>query len=285
MKLNEIKGISGCNLEISNLSVRKISSGIDYNERLESQLKKQLLFYEFSIQNVKVPKIINNGRQDELFFFEMEYIKGLNPIEYFLVGDINQIDNFKKNIEYFLLFIEKNIVKGDMSLFKQRVLDKLNTLKNKSEYDEFIDFLIKKVNYLKLDSYPKSLCHGDLTLSNIICSSNDIYLIDFLDSFIDTIYVDLAKIKQDLYYRWTLTNFFNLNTQQNIRINQITNKIWSDIESKFEIYLKTDEFKIIEALNFLRIIPYQKEENMKQYVSKTIKSLLIYEEFNYTNGR
>lgn len=285
MKINDIKGISGCNLEISNLSVKKISSGIDYNERLGSQLKKQLLFYEFSIQNVKVPKIIDKGKQDGLFFFEMEYIKGLNPIEYFLLGDINQIDNFKKNIEYFLLFIEKNIIKGDMSLFKQRVLDKLNTLKNKSEYDEFINFLIKKVNYLKSDSYPKSLCHGDLTLSNIICSSNDIYLIDFLDSFIDTIYVDLAKIKQDLYYRWTLTNFFNLNTQQNIRINQITNKIWSDIESKFEIYLKTDEFKIIEALNFLRIIPYQKEESMKQYVSKTIKSLLIYEEFNYTNGR
>ena len=42
---------------------------------------------------------------------------------------------------------------------------------------------------------PMGKCHGDLTFSNILFNGNNYYLIDFLDSFIESPLLDLVKIE------------------------------------------------------------------------------------------
>jgi hypothetical protein len=82
----------------------------------------------------------------------------------------------------------------------------------------------------ELTDIPVGACHGDLTLSNILVAPHDdvgpnlcrgerspvdhaledanegpsLILIDFLDSFVESPLADLAKLKQDLCYCWTL---------------------------------------------------------------------------------
>ena len=279
----EIKGVSGCKLEISNLKICKTSSNLEYNERLKLQFQKQSLFSKISISNIRVPNILGSGEKENLFYFDMEYILGKNPISYLLECDINDINIFYNNIEKFINFLEKNIINDDISIFKEKNIDKLNSL-SLEEYSNFINFIIKFIENIENKTYPKTICHGDLTLSNIICNENEIYLIDFLDSYIDSIYIDLAKLKQDLYHKWTLHIFFNLDKNENVRINQILDNIWLKIENKFLKYLETDEFMIMEIINLLRILPYTNYD-MKIFIDKKIKKSKLYEEFNNTNGR
>ena len=47
----------------------------------------------------------------------------------------------------------------------------------------------------------------------------------------------------------------------------------------------SNEFKILEALNFLRIYPYAREEKDLLIIENILKKLPIYEEFNNPNGR
>ena len=44
---------------------------------------------------------------------------------------------------------------------------------------------------------PVGTCHGDLTFSNILFNGNNYYLIDFLDSFIESPLLDIVKLRQD----------------------------------------------------------------------------------------
>ena len=50
-------------------------------------------------------------------------------------------------------------------------------------------------------------------------------------------------------------------------------------------WVESDEFRIIEALNFLRIEPYIRDEKMRLKLDEIIKKLPIYEEFNSADGR
>ena len=64
MLVKKLKGHSGCKVELhidkelERKFVRKISPSIEYNNRLKSQMKKQLLFRDAVL---KTPKIYNFG--------------------------------------------------------------------------------------------------------------------------------------------------------------------------------------------------------------------------------
>ena len=76
-----------------------------------------------------------------------------------------------------------------MSLKKN--INKPGTIEN---YEMVFDYLNNNIPNLNIY---KNVCHGDLTLSNLIFKNNEIYCIDFLDSFIDSPIIDLVKLKQD----------------------------------------------------------------------------------------
>jgi hypothetical protein len=118
----------------------------------------------------------------------------------------------------------------------------------------------------------------------MIYMKGDLYLIDFLDSFIDSPLIDLAKLKQDLFYDWTLDCHIDYTQNQRLRIKQICRRIWRAVENEMSQSILTEEFRIVEALNFLRIEPYTKNEKIRLKLDETIKKLPIYEEFNSTNG-
>ncbi len=50
---------------------------------------------------------------------------------------------------------------------------------------------------------PVGICHGDLTFSNMLFNGNNYYLIDFLDSFVESPLLDIVKLRQDSAYLWS----------------------------------------------------------------------------------
>jgi thiamine kinase-like enzyme len=275
---NEL-GLSGCKLKIlSNNTIRKYSSNQNYNSRLSIQIDKQHFFSKHIFSNIDTPKIIQKY-ENKLVYFDMEYIVGCDYYEYFSLISPQNIKKIFLFLDEYFKFLIENSHQYKKEVAKDKIKNKILSLKT-NQYSDLAKFSIKYLNNIEID-IRKSFCHGDLTVSNILFHPKKIYLIDFLDSYIDTFIVDLVKLKQDLYYHWIL----DINQIVDLRIIQCFNYIWNYIETKYNKYLNTDIFYIVELLNFLRIEPYLTNDNHRVILNNIIERTYLYDEFARSYGR
>jgi hypothetical protein len=256
-----LKGYSGCEIILirdgnSANFVRKISKDIAYNERLIIQHLKQK---NFKNHTIKSPLIINNGYINKRFFFDMEYIIASN------LCDILDKKS-KKDIECYINIISKNILDS-----KQKSISTCDELKIYNKINDLTKFCnLDTIKYLKSidwSSVPKSICHGDLTLENILIQDDDLYYIDFLDSFIDSWMIDVAKILQDTRHLWS----FRLNLRDTTLIDNLKFLEYTLVKN---LSLSKNELSIINrltCLNLCRIKPYIKDKDTDHYITNEIK--------------
>ena len=177
------KGHSGCVLKLINeTTVRKTSKNLEYNTRLASQIEKQK---NFSHPTLRVPEVFDTGHEDGLFFCDMEYIRGVSFRDYCSVNAYSDIEQlFDK------LLVDEN----------QQTEDKTKDIYKKCySLSEFPMDLLSKVSW----DMPVGSCHGDLTFENIMVKDGELYLIDFLDSFVDSSLIDKSKLMQDTFCAWS----------------------------------------------------------------------------------
>ena len=262
------RGFSGCSIEISDQgNLLKTSPSKFYNNRLEKQLKKQEYFGQLTLQNIIVPKIYNYKLDQDLLRIEMEYVEAESEINFFYHASISQINNVFDTINNYLTLISKNSYDYD---FTENVYLKLNALKINSKYDKTIDFLLRSLEKEKI-ILPYSICHGDLTLSNMLFKDKKIYFIDFLDSYIDSYICDIIKLKQDLYYYWNL----KIHSSKNLRHMIVYKRFWDFIYTKNVEYLQGPQFKILDIINYLRIEPYIKSLEHRDFIEGIINQIFL----------
>ncbi len=98
-----------------------------------------------------------------------------------------------------------------------------------------------------------------------------IYLIDFLDSFIETPLFDIIKIRQDTKYQWSL----NL---VNFEYNYITISGYLDlfdniIHNYYKNYNFYNHYYFFQIINLLRVLQYTKDIKIMNYLIKNINQL------------
>ena len=269
-KLNT--GLSGCSLELINDRVlRKYSPTTDYNSRLLSQADKQVGFGNRIYKNIDAPKVYDIQKN----YFDMEYVAGKSFEDFFSIASVNDVEFVVSTLfNYFdaLISTARNI---DAT---KQILDKLDSLKEKSSYLKYIEFLRKYVEDRRI-IVPHTFCHGDLTFANIIFHKNRLFFIDFLDCYVDTFLSDLVKIKQDLYYLWGL-QIYNGHTH---RLEQVYQFAWRELESRYSSFMY-ESFDILDVMNSLRIEPYLTSQHQRVILDRIIKSTKIYANFISSNG-
>ena len=257
-KLNT--GLSGCSLELINDRVlRKYSPTTDYNSRLLSQADKQVVFGNRIYKNIDAPKVYDIQKN----YFDMEYIAGKSFEEFFSIASINDIEFVISTLfDYFdtLISTARNI---DAT---KQILDKIDSLKEKSSYPKYIEFLRKYVEDKRI-IVPHTFCHGDLTFANIIFHQNRLFFIDFLDCYVDTFLSDLVKLKQDLHHLWAVRN----QDVYSNRIHQIYQYIWDKLEVRYESFMNKN-FHILDVMNTLRIEPYLTSDDQRVILEGIVKS-------------
>ena len=261
-KLNT--GLSGCSLELINDRVlRKYSPTTDYNARLLSQADKQVVFGNRIYKNIDAPKVYDIQKN----YFDMEYVAGKSFEDFFSIASVNDVEFVVSTLfDYFdtLISTARNI---DAT---KQILDKLDSLKEKSSYPKYIEFLRKYVEDNRM-IVPHTFCHGDLTFANIIFHKNRLFFIDFLDCYVDTFLSDLVKLKQDLHHLWAVKN----QDVYTVRIHQIYEYIWDKLEVRYTDYL-TDGFHILDVMNALRIEPYLTSDSQRVILEGIVKSTELY---------
>ena len=182
-----LNGHSGCTVVLlDDKTVRKTSHSPQYDDRLCCQMEKQI---RFSNPNIKSPKVLSHGiSSNGRFFYDMEYIQGRNLCDVFRTESSFYCKNI---IERLLCIHDGNDHTIDISLMLE---SKIMTLGGEKDLS-----IIQSCDW----KVPAGYCHGDLTFENIIISDNGIYLIDFLDSFVDCPIIDEAKLLQDAFCYWS----------------------------------------------------------------------------------
>jgi hypothetical protein len=270
-------GLSGCKLEIIDSGIlRKYSSSLDYNTRLLKQVDKQILFSKLILKNIDTPKVLAT-QYDQIYSFDMEYIPGLSSYEYFSLVNVYGIEFVIQTLfDYFDYFSDNA---RDL-IINNKIIEKINFLQIKTKYPDYLEYLKTYVNNNQI-IVPKTFCHGDLTFNNIIFHKNRLFFIDFLDSYVDSFFCDLVKLKQDLYHLWSL----KVQKEKTLRLIQTYRYIWKHLSKRYEKYINTKGFEILDVLNTLRIEPYLTNNNQRSILDTIVKSTKLYEKFDYSNGR
>ena len=140
--MNFSSGLSGCRIYLlDNKIVRKYSSDTTYNSRLLLQIDKQNFFSNLVFKNIDTPKILNT-KQDELYYFDMEYIPGKSFYDYFSVANNSDVKFVLETLfEYFDALIDNHKTANVQS----NILNKIISLKNNTNYNSYLSYL---ENYL-----------------------------------------------------------------------------------------------------------------------------------------
>lgn len=281
----EVKGHSGCSIEIvrhgKNLIIEKGTKDPKYVERLYQQALKQQKAQENKLQFIRIPEILNIIKNDNEMTMQMEYIYSKNFIDNFENAGFEQIDYFIKAID---LFIQNEIERSPLQIVPASIVhDKFADVKKKTFENSFIKDRddVKKIiersepffSNISEIILPVGICHGDLTLSNILFNGNNYFLIDFLDSFIESPLLDMVKIRQDTAHHWSPLMYDG--EYDKTRFNIISRKIDKELDrlfSRYEWYVLY--YDVFQLMNLLRVLQYGHEQKVVDYLVAEISSIL-----------
>ncbi len=286
-QLIQIEGRSGCPIKVysndGKLLVRKTSGTVDYNNRLVKQQEKQEAFRVSNKLNYfTAPAITANGEHDNLSWFEMPYIQAEKYSSFLAKQPKSKLTQIiQALVDYFTnqIATATNYNEDELNELLERKTQELIPKINKASWltEEIRTNL---VNQLKGErpkvSLPKSTCHGDFTLSNMLfANQNKIYLIDFLDSFVDSPVIDFVKLRQDTKFLWSL----NLEKQEHGETDTRLRQTLAYIDSEVSAFLNrsfpdvTSWEDYFTLMNFARIVPYAQSSDY-QYLNTVFKELL-----------
>lgn len=270
---NNLGGHSGCTIlliedENAKAFVRKFSSDLNYNKRLQYQCNKQK---EFVSDSIKAPRVLDEGyTEDGLFYFDMEYIQGITLAEYMKSMEVSKVNGLVDNIVSNIVSRSTIMSSEANRIFDDKILE-LRKTTAKFENSLVCEALDELATY-DWRRFGKTFCHGDLTLENIIVHNNELYLIDFLDSFYNSWILDIGKLMQDVQTLWSYRNDKKISTNTLIRLIVFRDILIEKIcNSNSEMYLNIYHALL---LHLVRIYPYTKDIKTISFLNKKVSSVL-----------
>lgn len=272
---SELNGFSGACLEIlsgrTSLRVRKHASSPAGSARLRRQMEKQMAFAGLGT-SLRTPEILECGETDGCFYFDMEYVPGLDGHRFLEKCNPADLRRFTTQITFFLeeAVALPTISQGSCANLFIASVEKLLEVhaKNVGLDHVLVGRLLlglDQVKTLALDT--PGFCHGDFTLENIIVDEHGcLWLVDFLDSTFEHPVQDYVKLSQDLLGGWfemknrIISPAIQCYLHENISAKiSALNPAYSSMES------------ILLALNFCRILPYARSPREREFVLKRIQ--------------
>lgn len=278
MNCYNLGGHSGCQINLieeddGSVFVRKISKDKAYNSRLKAQCKKQAVF---TSKFIKAPEVYRQGyTEDELFYFDMEYIQGMTLSEYIKTMEIGKIKGLVESLVFSLVPEEQEKVtekekKQAKFIFSNKITELRQVLGERNE--PVIDKALHLLENHDWSVMKPSLCHGDMTLENIIIKNDRLYYIDFLDSFYDSWFLDIGTLLQDVQVMWSyrFQNEVSMNTV--LRLIVFRDLLLDEVNKIEPSYVLEIYYALLQKL--VRIFPYTTDKDTYQFLIKKTRLVL-----------
>jgi len=281
----EVRGHSGCDIQISrgdendDLRVIKSTANPDYAERLCRQARKQMAFHGFDADRIRVPGILGITQDANSASIQMEYVYSSNFIDFLEKTGIDRIDAFIVTLTGFIddCVEQCEIHDVDTCVFYDKVDDVLNKIRQNEKLRDDLDIAAilrnaeESLRMSRKITIPVGICHGDLTLSNMLFNGDMVSLIDFLDSFIESPIVDIAKVRQDTRFGWSLLMYDG--AYDALRMKMVLEYIDDKVSAHYRSFTWYDEnYRAFEILNLLRVLQYAKEYRTINFLKGALRS-------------
>jgi len=267
-----LNGQSNFNLELihgkDGYKIIKSADSLKYATRLKLQKEKQEKFKGYiegsELRYIfEVPSIIDYKQTDSSYSFTMPFYNGYNLIDVFESGDIIILERVLENIKDFLIWEFKNsVIESGVDLVVRKI-ESLEQNFNNPLLKRICSDLIVICKDKLIGGFYVGVCHGDLTFSNMIFTQK-VILLDFLDSFIETPYQDIAKIYQEinLFWSYLMQNRKSSLTKIKIGYNFIREHFHFKILEIAKIFphVNLEHINIFYLITLLRILPYTKTD-------------------------
>jgi tRNA A-37 threonylcarbamoyl transferase component Bud32 len=280
----KLQGRSGCRLEIrfnqGRCLVRKRASSVAYNHRLRMQARKQSAFPELAknITGFAAPAVRTVGQDPEtgLAWFDMEYIPGQKFSEYLIESTVDRLDCFVDSFIQLLGHEVRNSVlrPPPLPILEAKLASLSDYFRSHDMLGSTADRTLKRLcRVIPSADLPTGFCHGDLTLSNAVFSNGHIWLLDFLDSFIESPLIDIVKLRQDTRFFWSLFVDRALEAHQRGRLRQSLQYMDRRLDLFFSgMPLFGEWYGFLEALNLLRILPYLEDPHDLEFLNSCLEA-------------
>lgn len=278
-----MEGRSGCPIELRNSGghpcVRKYAKSDDYDVRLIAQAEKQRRFraVQCGVYRFAAPRVLETGHHfGGRRWFDMEYARGSNYSEFLLAAPVGDLGAFADAMLAFLAheISMSTFIDPPRAVIKEKLNMLLCDLEIRRLSTSFATKCINRLHNLIPDSpLPVGECHGDLTLSNMIVSDRTVYLLDFLDSFIETPIIDVAKLRQDTRFGWSVFIDQGIAPHQEIKLRQALQFLDGRLKKFIDDAGMQAWYEFFECMNLVRIIPYLNRETERGFIDDCLMSI------------
>jgi hypothetical protein len=254
-------------------TVRTISASPSSNARLQLQMKRQREFHALPSRPFLVPAVLDQGMMGELFYFDMEYVSAVGAPYFLASAPIVEIELFGANLIRTLGFFKSTLLaSSSLEASIDRLSEKVfSVARVESRLDPALLFhVLQTLNALRHDrSYTlrPTLYHGDFTLENILVTNHQqLVLIDFLDSPLDHYWQDISKLYADIGAHWYARRHPRISEWVARFIEEALTKFIQELDPAY-----SQLHDLLVALNFLRILPYAKQDEDRDFLIRNIE--------------
>lgn len=276
-EVRQLSGLSGAQVFLLTKDgrhwiVRKAACEPAASPRLKSQARKQAEFGAAMNDLVRTPAILDEGEIDGRYFFDMEFVRGPDGASYLRRASYGEVAQFAGRLCDYLrqAASQKPLheANGCPTLF-EAIYTKLCDVQRTTGLispENLTQLFLALDRVQGLGHLSRTLCHGDLTLQNmVIGGEGTIWVVDLLDSPFEHYWQDVAKLHQDLSGGWFL---LDQPPVAQCVLDFISGRLLDAVSQLNPAYPRVHELLI--ASTFVRILPYARTPEETRFVAQRI---------------
>jgi len=273
----ELSGISGAEIFLLTQDgrhwfVRKAAGHADGNARLRSQAVRQTVFAQKLDEVVRVPRILDEGEIEGRFYFDMAFVRGVDGASYLRSASFAEVKGFAQRLSEYLSVaatepaLSAQVHPNIFEAFYAKICEVQR--KGVSVSDAVLAKLMLTLDRLRvLGDVRPTLCHGDLTLENmVIDAEGTIWVLDLLDSPFEHYWQDVAKLHQDLAGAWF---FRNQPPIARYVLDYVSRHLMQATVALHDVY--RDIHWLLLACTFARILPYARTRHEADFIVERLE--------------
>lgn len=274
--VRQLSGMSGARVLLLSRDdrhwfVRKVARAPETNARLRGQLAKQLAFSDAMSDVARTPRVLDQGEIEGRFYFDMEFVRGVDGVSYLRRASYADVIAFGDRLcAYVDAIATRAPARRSSGTLFDALYAKICEVQRATSAipsDTLVRLFMALDRMRRLPEPSPTMCHGDLTLENIIVDDHGaLWMLDLLDAPYEHWWQDIAKLHQDLDGGWYL-----LRQAQVARcVVAYLSRRLLDAAVRIDPHY-ADVHDLLLACTFARILPYVFTDGERRFVAERVE--------------
>jgi aminoglycoside phosphotransferase (APT) family kinase protein len=276
VEVRKLSGLSGAQVflitkDSRHWFVRKAAQTPANSARLRGQARKQAAFARAAEGIISTPQILDEGEVDGRFYYDMEFVRGPDATSFLTRASYEDVAQFTDRLcNYIQLAAQRPplAVAAHGGLFEALFSKVCEVQRNTGliSADNLSQLFMALDRVRLLGDVKPTLCHGDLTLQNMVVGQDTkIWVVDLLDAPFEHYWQDVAKLHQDLSGGWYL---LEQPPVAQCVLDFVSRRLLQAATRLHEGYPHLHA--LLVASTFVRILPYARTSEERQFVTERI---------------